>query len=87
MVSEKVKAGYDGWTKLIMRPEGMPTADFKTGARQAIEADGYTIVANVGDQFSDLAGDHAERCFKLPNPFYFIPGGTIPEGGLRCLKR
>lgn len=81
------KAGYDGWTKLVMRSEGQPTADFKSKARQAIEAEGYTIVANIGDQFSDLVGEYAERCFKVPNPFYFIPGGTIPEGGLACLRR
>ena len=81
------KAGYDGWTRLVMRAEGQPTADFKTKARQAIEAEGYTIVANVGDQLSDLVGEYAERCFKVPNPFYFIPGGTIPEGGLACLRR
>jgi len=30
-------------------------------------------VANVGDQLSDLAGGHAGRDFKLPNPFYHIP--------------
>jgi hypothetical protein len=30
-------------------------------------------VANVGDQFSDLQGDHEQRAFKLPNPMYFIP--------------
>jgi hypothetical protein len=29
-------------------------------------------VVNLGDQESDLDGGHAERAFKLPNPFYFI---------------
>jgi acid phosphatase len=48
-------------------------ADYKTPHREAIEAMGYTIVANVGDQPSDLAGGHAEQTFKLPNPFYRIP--------------
>ena len=48
-------------------------ADFKAPRRAAIEAEGYTIVANVGDQPSDLAGGHAERAFLLPNPFYRIP--------------
>lgn len=70
-----------------MRRAGQPTADFKSQARQAIEADGHTIIANVGDQLSDLTGGYAERCFKVPNPFYFIPGGTVPDGGLPCLKR
>ena len=35
-----------------------------------ITADGYTIIANLGDQESDLAGGYAEKTFKLPNPFY-----------------
>ena len=33
---------------------------------------GYRIIANVGDQESDLTGGGADRSFKLPNPFYFI---------------
>jgi hypothetical protein len=31
------------------------------------------IVANVGDQYSDLAGGHEDIGFKLANPFYFLP--------------
>ena len=34
---------------------------------------GFTILVNVGDQDSDLAGGHAVRPFKLPNPMYYIP--------------
>lgn len=45
----------------------------KVAAREAIETRGYTIIANIGDQASDLEGGHAERAFKLPNPFYFLP--------------
>lgn len=48
------------------------TETFKTRCRGKIEADGYTIVLNIGDQDSDLAGGHAERTFKLPDPFYII---------------
>ena len=68
-------AGYEGWEGVVLRPEGprQPTAEYKSGARAAIEAKGYTIVANVGDQDTDLAGGHAEKGFKLPNPFYWIP--------------
>jgi len=40
--------------------------------RSQIEADGYTIIANIGDQASDLQGGHAEKTFKLPNPFYIV---------------
>jgi hypothetical protein len=67
--------GYQGWTKLITRPDGDPRSvqAFKTGERAKIEAAGYKIIANIGDQMSDLDGDFAECKFKVPNPFYFIP--------------
>ncbi len=88
------KEGYDGWEKLFMRPpssRGETVSAYKTRSRTAIEAERYTILANIGDQLSDLVGDqfgdHAERCFKLPNPFYFIPGDPIPPGGPTCLSR
>ncbi len=38
-----------------------------------LKAAGYTIIASLGDQKSDLAGGHAEMTFKIPNPFCFIP--------------
>jgi len=68
-------AGYSGWQALVMKPATLhaTAAAYKAAARADIEANGFTIVANVGDQQSDLDGAHAERTFKLPNPFYFIP--------------
>lgn len=69
-------AGYDGYRRLILTPRGShyaSAADFKAPQRAAIEQAGYRIVANIGDQPSDLAGGHAERTFLLPNPFYRIP--------------
>ena len=48
-------------------------ADFKSVQRARIEQADYTIIANVGDQRSDLEGGHAKETFKMPNPFYFIP--------------
>jgi predicted secreted acid phosphatase len=68
--------GYTGYTRLIMEPPGahyVSAADFKAPQRQKIEQDGYTIIANMGDQPSDLDGGFAERTFLLPNPFYRIP--------------
>jgi HAD superfamily, subfamily IIIB (Acid phosphatase) len=47
--------------------------EYKRHARIDIERKGYAIIANVGDQQSDLAFEHAERIFKIPNPFYYIP--------------
>jgi predicted secreted acid phosphatase len=70
------KAGYDGWAGILMRPPESHEASvaiYKSGARAKIEAQGYHIIANVGDQQSDLALGHAERGFKLPNPFYYLP--------------
>lgn len=70
------KDGRNGWAALIMRPAGTSTpsaADFKAPERAKIEMRGYTIIANVGDQASDLGGGHAERGFLLPDPFYRVP--------------
>ncbi len=70
------KAGYANWAGLVLEPVGSwykSAADFKAPARAEIEKQGYTIVATVGDQRSDLSGGHAMRGFQLPNPFYFIP--------------
>jgi predicted secreted acid phosphatase len=69
------RVGYNGRARLIMRPAGTTTAsasDFKAPERKKIEAEGYTIIANIGDQPSDLVGGYAERAFLLPNPFYRI---------------
>ncbi|KAB1990557.1 HAD family acid phosphatase [Streptomyces triticiradicis] len=40
---------------------------YKTGKRAEIESLGYTIIANVGNNTTDLVGGHAERAFKLPD--------------------
>jgi hypothetical protein len=49
------------------------TIDYKSRTRAHIEHLGYQIVANIGDQASDLAGGHAERTFRVPNPMYITP--------------
>jgi predicted secreted acid phosphatase len=72
--------GYSDWMEPIYMqpdvPEGQPKTPariFKPKNRQEIEARGYQIVLNIGDQASDLAGCCAVRVFKLPNPFYLLP--------------
>ena len=40
---------------------------YKTEQRAEIEAKGYTIIANIGNNTTDLVGGHAERTFKLPD--------------------
>jgi predicted secreted acid phosphatase len=69
------KAGFTGWTGLMLRPpsDKRPIAEYKSEQRNKISAQGFTIIVNVGDQQSDLDGGNAECPFKLPNPFYFIP--------------
>jgi len=79
-------AGFADWEGLILRPQGdkpcetyanrketSETVCYKASARKKITADGYRIIINVGDQMSDLRGGYAERAYKLPNPFYYIP--------------
>ncbi|MFJ8728069.1 HAD family acid phosphatase [Streptomyces sp. NPDC004166] len=49
------------------------TVQYKSGTRGHIEhALGYDIIANFGDQYSDLDGGNADRTYKLPNPTYFV---------------
>jgi acid phosphatase class B len=69
------REGFTNFTELVLKPNAFTgsTVDYKSGARQTIESEGYRIVANVGDQYSDLAGGHGAVAFKLPNPFYFLP--------------
>jgi acid phosphatase len=66
-------AGYDTYEELVLKDTTESTIDYKSGAREEIEDGGTHIVTNLGDQESDLAGGHADRAFKLPNPYYFIP--------------
>lgn len=72
-------AGYRGWSALMMTAPGVKLSSiekFKAPQRAMIAAQGYTIIANMGDQPSDLAGgnpDDPDRQFLLPNPFYRVP--------------
>jgi predicted secreted acid phosphatase len=68
--------GLGDFERLIVRTAGesgdrKTAVEFKTAVRKALTEEGWTIIANVGDQQSDLFGGYAERTFKLPNPFYF----------------
>lgn len=68
--------GYGKWDGLYMKPndyENKSIIPYKSSMRKIIQDMGYTIVVNIGDQFSDLAGGYAESVYKLPNPYYFIP--------------
>jgi predicted secreted acid phosphatase len=49
------------------------TIQYKSAVRAYVESQGYDIIANFGDQFSDLIGGHADRTVKVPNPTYYLP--------------
>jgi predicted secreted acid phosphatase len=68
------QVGYETWTRIIYKPADFAesTRAFKIDARRQLAAQGYLIIANIGDQNSDLLGGYAERTFKLPNPFYIV---------------
>ena len=68
-------AGYHDWKGLYLRPENDKRASvipFKSQTRATISKEGYTIIASIGDQYSDLKGGHAEHTYKLPNPYYYL---------------
>ena len=64
--------GCGDYAEFLMKPDDFKgtSAVFKTAERARLIAKGYTIIANVGDQESDLVGGNAEKTFKLPNPLY-----------------
>jgi acid phosphatase len=71
------RMGFNGWAGLMTRPDNDrrdSIVPYKSGERAKV-AERYTILANIGDQDSDLEdpqGKTAECSFKLPNPYYFI---------------
>ncbi len=69
--------GFTSWQGLTLRPVSTARESveaYKSAARSHIIAQGYTLVLNVGDQWSDLKGTHeAEYNVKYPDPFYYIP--------------
>ena len=69
--------GYTGWQKLIMRPNlaaPQTTIAYKSSMRAQIAGEGYKLVLNAGDQWSDLKGTpEAQFSVKYPDPYYLIP--------------
>ena len=61
------------------RDDLLTVQEYETAERTKVEAEGYTIIANVGDQISDLEEEHSGCHFKVPNPFYLIRGITEGE--------
>lgn len=70
------RAGYKGWSGLYLNNDYQSKRSasvFKSKARATIEKQGYTIIASIGDQCSDITGGHNKKGFKLPNPYYYVP--------------
>lgn len=70
------RTGYENWTKIVMRPNDLRPAficDFKIKEREKITKEGYRIILNLGDQYSDFQGGFYDKGFKYPNPFYYVP--------------
>ncbi|CAN6215196.1 unnamed protein product [Urochloa humidicola] len=71
------KQGFLDWDKLVVRAavDRKKTATvYKSEKRKEMEEEGYRILGNSGDQWSDLLGSSmSARSFKLPNPMYYIP--------------
>lgn len=68
--------GYTGHPTVYLKPPTYTDPSvipYKSGARKDITSKGYRILANIGDQWSDLKGGYALRKYKLPNPMYFTP--------------
>jgi hypothetical protein len=76
-IKNLLQAGYQGRKELYMRPIASvgSVSVFKTATRRDIqENQHYRIIANIGDQKSDLdEGKEAEMIFLVANPFYFLP--------------
>lgn len=79
-ITEKnlIADGYKAWDGLFLRPEDYnkthkTIVPFKVQTRKQLEDQGYDIVLTIGDQDSDISGGYADKTFKLPNPFYYIP--------------
>ncbi|KAJ4955639.1 hypothetical protein NE237_012422 [Protea cynaroides] len=70
-------AGFTYWDKLILRAledHGKTATLYKSEKRSGMAKEGYRILGNSGDQWSDLQGyAMSNRSFKLPNPMYYIP--------------
>lgn len=63
------KAGYpvDGLYVRDLPDLFEEVSAYKTEKRAEIEAKGYTIIANIGNNTTDIVGGHAEKAYKLPD--------------------
>lgn len=70
------QAGFVNHSGLVLRNgqnKNAPASVYKSAIRKELHEKGYDVILNIGDQQSDLRGGYADKTFKLPNPYYFIP--------------
>lgn len=70
------KVGLPKPDHLYLRPaddDDESAVPYKSGVRHRLWTKNYRILANFGDQWSDLRGGWSERTYKLPNPMYWLP--------------
>ena len=77
--------GHEAVLHPLRRPQGLHDGRVQ-GRHAALPGDeeSLTIVANYGDQWSDLQGGYADHAVKLPNPTYYLPSPNLP--GLKQTK-
>ncbi|RHN40620.1 putative Acid phosphatase [Medicago truncatula] len=55
-----------------MEYHGKIAFQYKSSERKKLEEEGWRIIGNSGDQWSDILGTNTgERTFKLPDPLYY----------------
>ena len=70
------KRGFPQWNRFITRTDAtssLSSARFKAKARESLQDDGWTIVASIGDQVSDMSYGRLKYGFLMPNPMYYLP--------------
>ncbi len=65
-ITQLTDAGYDV-TGLCMRKKGETIPHGKQRCRDRFIANGYTLIANVGNNPTDFTGDGYEKAYRLPN--------------------
>ena len=66
-ISQLRNVGYPVDGMYMKTTDSGTPASRKTAARRAITADGYRIVANIGNNEHDLVGGYADHAYLLPN--------------------
>jgi predicted secreted acid phosphatase len=65
-VAQLTRAGFPV-AEVCLRAKGATLPVGKQACRDRFIAEGYTLIANVGNNDTDFVGDGYERAFKLPN--------------------